>query len=170
MESQSTCTPPFTSQSSPTSGTHSDLPRPRYFVARKDGSITPLIAVDELPDTLRIVGVPATMSPAATLNMMSLGVVDRSQHRYVVDLSDLSLASNLGKQSPPSVAHGSNSSIPDKLLPPSNGEPHKPTADSGAKGVEQWRQDVKSIDETQVSLGVRSGGGGFARIKLRASY
>lgn len=155
MESQrvdrSACTPPFTSQSSSTSGTHSDLPRPRYFVARKDGTITPLIAVDELPDTLRIVGIPAIMSPAATLNMVSLGVLDRSQHRYVVEISDLSLSSTLGKHSPLLLAHGSNSSIPDKLLVAPNGGAHKGMAGSAAKGVEQWRQDVKSIDETQVS-------------------
>lgn len=154
MESQgeqSSITPPFTSQSSPASGTSSDLPRPRYFVARKDGTLTPLIAVDELPCSLRIVGVPATISPAATLNMMSLGVVDRSQHKYTVETSEISIDSNPGKLSPPLVAHGSNSSIPGKPLAAPNEELHKGTASSGAKGVEQWRQEVKTIDETQVS-------------------
>lgn len=132
------------------SGTQSDSPRPRYFVARSDGTLTPLIAVDELPDSVRIAGVPATISPAATMNMMSLGVVDRSQHRYTVSTSDPSAGSNPGKLSPPSLAHASNSSIPEKPLAASN-EVHQGTTDSGAKGVEQWRQDVKSIDETQVS-------------------
>lgn len=154
MESQgeqSTHTPPFASQPSPASVTSSDLLRPRYFVVRKDGTLTPLIAVDELPDSLRIIGVPPTVSPAATLNMMSLGVVDRSQHKYMVETSDISVGSNPGKLSPPLVAHGSNSSIPEKPLVASNGEVHKGTTGSGAKGVEQWRQDVKSIDETQAS-------------------
>lgn len=152
MESQgeqSSRTPPFTSQSSP--APISDRPRPAYFVARKDGTLTPLIAVDELPDSLRIIGVPASITPAATLNMMSLGVVDRSQHKYTIETSDISSGSNPDKLSPPSLAHGSSSSIPEKPLVASNGEVHKGTTDSGAKGVEQWRQDVKSIDETQVS-------------------
>ncbi|MCJ1462765.1 hypothetical protein MMC07_001368 [Pseudocyphellaria aurata] len=154
MESQgdqSVCTPPFTSQPSPSLGTNSDLPRPRYFLARQDGTITPLVAVDELPDTVRIVGAPATISPAATVNMMSLGLVDRSQHKYIVETSTISVDSNPGKLSPPSIAQGSNSSIPEKPHVASN-EVHKGTTDSGAKGVEQWRQDVKSIDETQAAI------------------
>lgn len=130
------------------SGTQSDSPRPRYFVARSDGTLSPLIAADELPDSVRIVGVPATISPAATMNMMSLGVVERSQNKYTISTSDCSVGSNPGKLSPPSLAHGSSSSIPEKPLASTV---RQGTTDAGSKGVEQWRQDVKSIDETQVS-------------------
>ena len=62
----------------------SDSPRPQFFVARADGTITPLIAVDELPVAIQIKGVPAAISPADTQNMTSLGLKERSNQRYTV--------------------------------------------------------------------------------------
>ncbi|KAI4290125.1 MAG: hypothetical protein L6R35_000613 [Caloplaca aegaea] len=60
--------------------------RPHYFISRPDHTITPLIAVDELPDHIRITGVPPAMSQADTHAMMSLGVKERSIGRYDVQL------------------------------------------------------------------------------------
>lgn len=53
-------------------------------MARTDGTLTPMIAVDELPSSFRIVGVPATITPAGTQSMISLGLKERSNQRYVV--------------------------------------------------------------------------------------
>lgn len=61
-------------------------PRPHFFISRPDHTITPLIAVDELPDHIRINGVPALMSQADTQAMMSLGVKERSIGYYDVHL------------------------------------------------------------------------------------
>ena len=47
-----------------------------------------MIAVDELPSSIRIVGVPATITPAGTQNMTSLGLKERSTERYVVLSAD----------------------------------------------------------------------------------
>lgn len=68
-------------------------PRPHFFISRPDHSITPLIAVDELPDYVRISGVPPVMTQADTQAMMSLGVKERSSGQYdvqVVKYSDSS--------------------------------------------------------------------------------
>lgn len=59
-------------------------PRPHFFISRPDHSITPLIAVDELPDYVRINDVPPIMTQADTQAMMSLGVKERSLGQYDV--------------------------------------------------------------------------------------
>ncbi|KAL9597610.1 MAG: hypothetical protein Q9219_005049 [cf. Caloplaca sp. 3 TL-2023] len=61
-----------------------NAPRPHFFIHRPDQSITPLVAVDELPDYIRITGVPAIMTQADTEAMMSLGVKERSLGQYNV--------------------------------------------------------------------------------------
>lgn len=147
---QAVRTPP-TSQSTPVSGTTSDPPRPCYFISRNDGTLTPLIAVDELPASIRIIGAPAVISPAATVNMMSLGVKDRSQYKYNVETSDSCIDSHSGKLSLDSVTIKSEPSVLEKPLEAPNGGAKRQKVDSGAKGVEEWRQSVKTIDETQVS-------------------
>ena len=43
-----------------------------------------MIAVDELPSSFRIVGVPAIITPADTQNMISLGLKERSNQHYIV--------------------------------------------------------------------------------------
>ena len=47
-----------------------------------------MIAVDELPSSIRIVGVPPIITPAGTQNMTSLGLKERSTERYVVLSAD----------------------------------------------------------------------------------
>ena len=49
------------------------LSRARYFVARDDGTLAPLIAVDELSPSISIDGVPRTITYADTVGMTSLG-------------------------------------------------------------------------------------------------
>ncbi len=75
-------------------GRMSELPRPHYFVNRADGTKTPLIAVDELPFTICILGVPRTLNDAQTQGMMSLGVLSSSGQCYVVQEDDESSTSS----------------------------------------------------------------------------
>lgn len=61
-----------------------NYPRPHWFLVRPDNTITPLIAVDELPSNIRIVGIPAAMSLIDTKSMESVGVRERSTGTYDV--------------------------------------------------------------------------------------
>ena len=123
-------------------------PRPRYFITRSDGTLSPLIAVDELPSSVRIVGVPAILSPAETQGMMSLGVENHSQHHYTVESLEMSLfakpsAVEAAAISSPALSDQNYKAPDTKLL-------QKPVVPD-VERVESWRQNVKSIDETQVS-------------------
>lgn len=128
-------------------------PRPQHFLTRGDGSITPLIAVDELPDSMRIVGVPAVISQAATLNMMNLGVQARSQTKYIVEMPEDSGSGNTCNLSQRSTTTGGNFQSPDKRFGPLKTiqrEEGKTVA--AVHEVEEWRLGVNSIDETQVYI------------------
>lgn len=58
-------------------------PRPDYFIVRPDtkdgmpGSIVPLIAVDQLPDWMQLVGVPRELDIEQTIGLTSLGIGER---------------------------------------------------------------------------------------------
>lgn len=118
----------------------SSSPRPQYFVAREDGTLTPLIAVDELPETVQIAGVPATLSPAGTMNMTSLGLKERSTQRYTV--------SYLGAAGPSATPSETTVSAEETDRPIA--EIVAPATDATKKGgrlrlagMENWRQGVK---------------------------
>lgn len=59
--------------------------RPQYFVSRQDGSLTPLIAVDELPQLVSIRGVPRLLTQNDTHGMTSLGSANHRGQYYVID-------------------------------------------------------------------------------------
>ena len=59
--------------------------RPQYFISRQNGTLTALIAVDELPPSLNIHGVPRVLSHNDTQGMTSLGTVSTRGQYYVVD-------------------------------------------------------------------------------------
>ncbi|KAE8148984.1 hypothetical protein BDV25DRAFT_141249 [Aspergillus avenaceus] len=63
----------------------SSQPRPQFFCARPNGTLTPLIAVDELPPNISLRGVPRTLSPNETQGMTSLGTVPSRAQVYVID-------------------------------------------------------------------------------------
>lgn len=127
----------------------SDSPRPQYFVARGDGTLTPLIAVDELPSSVRIAGVSATMTYADTANMTSLGVKERSLQRYVLfntdrneDLSD----------TPPSSEDAKRPASQQSATPKVNGFTGK--CKTGKANVDSWRRNVRPDEikrQTQAS-------------------
>ena len=114
----------------------SNSPRPQYFVAREDGTLTPLIAVDEMPPSVHILGVPAKITHADTQNMISLGLKERSSQRYVVSMTD---------QVPATSAVSATAS--------STGEIKRPTVENGGAtkpSVEKWRRGVKTKGHAEV--------------------
>lgn len=128
-----------------------DIPRPQHFITRGDGSITPLIAVDELPESIRIVGVPAVISQATTLNMVDLGFLARSSTKYIVEMPEDSGSGNTGNISQKSTTTESLFHLQRKRLEPlvtavTAGRNNA----SGGREVEQWRLGVNTVHETQV--------------------
>ncbi|KAL3464082.1 hypothetical protein BJX64DRAFT_276043 [Aspergillus heterothallicus] len=63
----------------------SSLPRPQFFCTRPNGTLTPLIAVDELPVHITIRGAPRVLSPNETQGMTSLGSVSPRGQTYTVE-------------------------------------------------------------------------------------
>lgn len=59
--------------------------RPQFFISRQDGSLTPLIAADELPQLMSIRGVPRLLSQNDTQGMTSLGSANHRGQYYVID-------------------------------------------------------------------------------------
>lgn len=89
-------------------------PRPHFFISRPDRTITPLIAVDELPNYVRIDGVKAIMTQADTQAMMSLGVKERAVGHYEVHLVKSADSTSCGEQAtstPSEVNSTSNKSF-----------------------------------------------------------
>lgn len=65
--------------------TMSTLLRPQFFCTRPNGTLTPVIAVDELPAHLSIRGAPRVLSPNETQGMTSLGTVAQRGQLYTVE-------------------------------------------------------------------------------------
>lgn len=49
-------------------------PRPGYFIVRKSGEVVPLVAVDELPLGVDLIGVPRSLDLVETGGMLNLGL------------------------------------------------------------------------------------------------
>ncbi|KAL4920001.1 hypothetical protein BDW62DRAFT_216554 [Aspergillus aurantiobrunneus] len=59
--------------------------RPQFFCTRPNGTLTPVVAVDELPVHVTIRGAPRVLSPNETQGMTSLGTVNPRGQLYSVD-------------------------------------------------------------------------------------
>ncbi|KAL4872971.1 hypothetical protein BDV12DRAFT_209646 [Aspergillus spectabilis] len=59
--------------------------RAQFFCSRPDGTLTPLVAVDELPANISIRGVPRVLSPSETQGMTSLGSVDSRGQFFTIE-------------------------------------------------------------------------------------
>lgn len=57
--------------------------KPQFFVLRQNGSLVPLIAMDEIPHNIRITDVPRSMSIQETTGMTNIGPFP-SRHRHYV--------------------------------------------------------------------------------------
>jgi hypothetical protein len=59
--------------------------RPQFFCTRPDGSLTPLLAVDELPPGLVIQGLPRALTAGDTQGMTSCGLVSARSEPWPVE-------------------------------------------------------------------------------------
>jgi hypothetical protein len=59
--------------------------RPQLFITRQNGTMVPLVAVDELPSTISIHSVPRTLSPHDVSGMTGVGTFNSRHRHYVVD-------------------------------------------------------------------------------------
>ncbi|KAK2879928.1 hypothetical protein FQN49_000740 [Arthroderma sp. PD_2] len=71
--------------------------RPLHFLSREDGTLTALIAVDELPHYVSIRGVPRTLNHSDTHGMTSLGTVKSRGQFYLLD-NAIQHASKVGEE------------------------------------------------------------------------
>ncbi|KAL9608402.1 MAG: hypothetical protein Q9167_006765 [Letrouitia subvulpina] len=126
-------------------------PKPRFFVSRPDNTITPLIALDELPSSIRLTGVPTIMSAAETTGMMSLGVEERSSGRYMIDMTERSSTPNSEKP----WTHVSSQQQVGLLKVPHEGMNEgikKAENETPAECKEKKTQGLPSIDNTQAAI------------------
>ena len=59
--------------------------RPQHFITRQNGTMVPLIALDELPATVSLRGVPRKLSAYDVAGMKCLGTVESQHRQYIVD-------------------------------------------------------------------------------------
>ena len=59
--------------------------RPGFFCTRPNGAVSPMIALDDLPQNLQIRGVPRTITPVETQGMTSCGVVAPRAEPWIVE-------------------------------------------------------------------------------------
>lgn len=62
--------------------------RPCYYLERPDGSRTALVEVDQLPEIVRIRGLPPKLSVTDTAGMTSVGIKEGGHRKYTVEIAD----------------------------------------------------------------------------------
>lgn len=110
--------------------------RPQFFCSRPNGTMTPLIALDELPTNISIRGVHRHLSPHETAGMTSVGTAEHRSQLYIVD------GVQLGPIGTPAMSFGGEPLLNDSRQGIQGGMPHN--------GVPNW----------PMSNGQAPGGGG----------
>lgn len=54
----------------------------KFFIKRDNGSLVPLVPADELPDDIRLIGVPLSLSAVQAENMLFLGHDSSARRKY----------------------------------------------------------------------------------------
>lgn len=72
--------------------------RPQFFCTRPDGTLTPLIAVDELPINVIICGVSRTLNAGETQGMTSCGLATQRAEPWTVNGVPQSSDRDVGKE------------------------------------------------------------------------
>ena len=62
--------------------------RPCYYLERPDGTLTALVEVDQLPELVRIRGLPPKLSVTDTAGMTSVGIKEGGHRKYTVEIAD----------------------------------------------------------------------------------
>lgn len=62
--------------------------RPCYYLERPDGTRTALVEVDQLPELVRIRGLPPKLSVTDTAGMTSVGIKEGGHRKYTVEIAD----------------------------------------------------------------------------------
>jgi hypothetical protein len=118
--------------------------KPQYFIYRPNGSMVPLIAMDELPPNVQIRGVSRTLPPCDTAGMMCIGEVAARHGYYVVDvpatqnntnsiLVDRSLSASMHA---PATENNTNGSLVDRVLSASMHAPSsEPQINGNGRGI-----------------------------------
>lgn len=57
-------------------------PWPGFFLVRPTGEVVPMIAVDELPPGVDLLGIPRSLDLEATIGMLNLGIQPNSNYSY----------------------------------------------------------------------------------------
>ncbi|KAF8865469.1 hypothetical protein BDZ45DRAFT_796309 [Acephala macrosclerotiorum] len=73
---------------SPLELSHKDKPWPGYFLVRTTGEVVPLIAVDELPPGIELVGIPRSLDLEETIGMLNLGLQRSTGAHYQIVSGD----------------------------------------------------------------------------------
>ncbi|PGH20763.1 hypothetical protein AJ80_03524 [Polytolypa hystricis UAMH7299] len=92
----------------------SSSPRPQFYITRLDGTNAALIAVDELPESVNIHGVPRALPQEDTNGMMYLGTVAARNQYYVINVDTSALARQTGSENDQA---GNGSSGPMVFIP-----------------------------------------------------
>ncbi|KAL8951655.1 MAG: hypothetical protein Q9222_002383 [Ikaeria aurantiellina] len=130
---------------------------PRFFITRPgSNAITPLIAVDELPDYVHVTGVSALMSHADTHGMTSLGVEERSLECYDVRLVGMASSTDYEKHLTSSETSASDGPAKSSL--------------TGDDAKLAGRRDVESCSNREIESQEVKGAGGGVRIEPEVDH
>lgn len=88
------------------SSTQPRVPWPKYFVSRPDGTKSPLVAADELPCNISIVGLPTTISTEQTFGMMHVGIGEREPYPATAYTLEITRSSLQHRKTKPLQANG----------------------------------------------------------------
>lgn len=97
--SSSTFVPPSTAESVNAPKPGPSVIRPCYYLERPDGTLTALVEADQLPEHVRIRGLPQKLSIADTTGMTSVGIREGGQRKYIVEIVENSANFRRGEPS-----------------------------------------------------------------------
>lgn len=124
----------------------SDSLRPIWCIQRSEDTYVPLIAIDELPESVRLVGVPSTMTMKEMVNAGLACKGEQNSHGkcYLVEPSESDTSSE--------TSHSSHSFSEGTITPPKKASVAPDLNAAVAKAVESGKEAVKTPkpDEVQV--------------------